>query len=147
MEHYLRCNHIPYEVVTNREVLASKRFARREITAAEGPSCQWSLKHVLEVCYQRGIPHLICAQYWAGSYYPYHCGPVEAYNITHAQGLWSVVRKAFTNSYSKACIKGSVGGTLSATIVRSAGASTGGIGIIAALGGGCVGGLVTFFWK
>jgi hypothetical protein len=152
MEHFLNCNHIRFDVYTVKEpnptvapMATTTPTTTTALSGPGGPSCEWLAKHVLKKCYQRGIAHLICAQYWSGYYYPYHCGPVQAYNITHAQSLWSVVKHIFKNHAIQACTRGMVGGSATAVILKTAGASTG-IGIVATVGGGCVGGLATFFW-
>lgn len=153
MEHFLNCAHIRFDVYTVKEPSPAIRQASAPSTSTStntmsgpgGPSCEWLDKNILKKCYSRGIPHLICAQYWSGYYYPYHCGPVTAYNITHAEGMWSVVKRIFKNHAVQACTRGMVGGSATAVILKTAGASTG-IGIVATVGGGCVGGLATFFW-
>jgi hypothetical protein len=123
------------------------------VPAGGGPRCSWQTKHIVQICLAKDGPgasawhyHLICAQYFAGSYYPYHCGPTEAYNLTHAQSLWSVVKKAFTSHAAKACVRGTIGGATTAVILKTAGEATG-IGIAASLAGGCVGGIISYFWK
>lgn len=151
IQHYLHCNRIPFNVYTmpvgtTATVTPALPSVRRVTSPTDGPPCQWQTKHIVEICYQRGIGHLFCAQWWHGDYYAYHCGPVEAYNISHAESLWDVVRKAFTSHAAKACVKGTVAGTVTAVILKSAGAATG-IGIAASLAGGCVGGLINFWWK
>lgn len=148
MEHFANCNHIHYDLYTmaGGTVADGVVDGARPARPSAGPSCQWQTKHILEICYQRGVGHLICAQYWSGSYYPYHCGPVAAYNLTHAQSLWSVVSHAFSSHAAKACVRGTVGGVVTGTILKVAGSATG-IGILASLAGGCVGGLITYFWR
>lgn len=158
MEHFFHCNHVPFDVYTIQGgtkapdtdpapgVGPAIEPGFTPDAAAGGPACSWQTKHILEICYQRGVGHLICAQYWSGYYYPYHCGPTAAYNLTHAQSLWSVVSHAFTSHAAKACVRGTVGGAATGAILKVAGASTG-IGIFASLAGGCVGGLITYFWR
>lgn len=155
MEHFLNCLHIRYDVYTVKEPSPAVRYASpapsvqpattMQPAGPGGPSCEWAAKHLVKRCYSRGVAHLICMQYWSGYYYPYHCGPAQAYNITHSEGMWSVVKHLFHNRGVQACTRGMVGGGATAIILKTAGEATG-IGVVATLGGGCVGGLVTFFW-
>lgn len=159
MVHFVRCNHIPYALYTmgDPRVQASWTPAAApkspDVTAPGGPRCAWQTKHIVQICLAKSgsgagtwAYHLICAQYWSGSYYPYHCGPAQAYNLTHAEGLWSVVKRAFTSHAARACVRGTIAGSTTAVILKAAGSATG-IGVVASLAGGCVGGIITYFWK
>lgn len=158
-EHFLNCNHLHYDVYTIKgSTIAPDTDPAKgtgtamapdfvpDTDASGGPSCSWQYKHIVEYCLQKGVKHLICMQYWSGTYYPWHCGPAAAYNLTHAESLWTVVKNAFTSHAAQACTKGTLTGGGGTAVVMKAAGSTSGIGILAAAGFGCVAGLINFYW-
>jgi hypothetical protein len=143
MEAFMACSHIPYRVYTNTGTTATPQA----VPMAGGPSCQWQSKNVVEICsVNGGQKYIVCVQYFAGNYYPYHCGPGTAYSLTHAQGLWDAVKALFTSHNAQACVRGAIAPAGVGAIFKSAGSLTG-IGIIIGTAIGCVGGIIAFNWK
>lgn len=178
MRHWLSwCKHVPYDVVITSSVTKPEAATVVSYNAngvkigittfspdspdGGGPSCEWlgegtnpvdGTPHaVVKACYQRGVPHLICAKWWDGGY-PYHCGPIEAYSLSHAKSLYKYVRAHESSGSSiggpaKACLKGTIAGGTAGVIMKVGGAATGWLGLFAGIAGGCVGGLVSYWWK
>ena len=163
LEHFFHCLHVPFDVYTlpgsttapdktddpNNTVQGPpvQPDFTPDTDASGGPACSWVYGHLVERCFQRGVPSLICMQYWSGSYYPYHCGPAHAWNISHSESLWTVVKRLTTSHFAQACAKGAfVGGSTAGVVMKTAGKASG-IGIVVSSAMGCVGGLVNYYWK
>jgi hypothetical protein len=170
MRHWLTaCKGVPYDVITLPDptlavaVLAAPTVESYDAngneiaTAPGGPSCRWLASDsdgvgspptsVVKACYSNGDPHMVCSKWFGGQFYPYHCGPLEAYSLSHAQSLLDWIESSGMEHGLKACAKGTVAGGVAATIMRVAGGTTGPIGIFASVIGGCIGGIVTWWWK
>jgi hypothetical protein len=152
MERWLRCKHVPFTVV---HVPAPTMTLAVVQPDSGGPSCEWlasstdgigEAKHsVVKACYSKGVPHLICSKWFAGSFYPYHCGPLQAYSRSHAKSLWEWIKDHYPFKAALACGHGEVTGIIAGVIVGLAGG--GWLDLAAGTVGGCVGGVINYYWK
>ena len=149
MQHALACRGARVDTYTiNLDALAPASTGPAAAAPdAGGPSCQWSLYRVVEICSNASGRHIVCSKWFAGSYYPYNCGPAQAWRLQNAQSLWDQVIRLVPGHASKQCIEGVIpsGGTALLIKITKAGKVTP-LGIVISLGFGCVGGVIKYYW-
>jgi hypothetical protein len=150
MEHWLNCHNIPYDVIQSvgTTVTVTDSHGNPEtLPDSGGPSCQWQVHHVMEYCYQRGVPHMECSKYVMGSRYVDNCMPLSYYTEDNGKSLWSYVKGVFTTHAAKACEDEAGGAAITGAIVMAPGGLKGAVlGFVGGAVGGCVGGLLHFYY-
>ena len=165
MKFFLNCKNVPFDVINTTTAAAegvpagataSYNMTGAAMTPASGgPSCTYlgeapqppgtfvpgPVRSMVKACYGGGTLHLICSKWFAGTTYPYHCGPIAAETIVQAQGAANWAGNNFPWHAAVACGIGAIPNMISAAIVVSTG---GPIGIVAGAVGGCIGGILLY---
>jgi hypothetical protein len=104
---------------------------------AGGPSCQLFGTTVIKVCFQRGQGTVVSVKY--GTLGTVVLAPYVTHSDT--EGIWAWLPAVASNRYARMCTAGAIGGVVASV------ATSGGIGIIAGATGGCITGVLAYWWR
>jgi hypothetical protein len=150
-----KAQHFAYCVLGHRADVVWYRGGTQATAAAPdsgGPSCEWAEYHIAKWCYSKGVPHLVCDQYFIGlTLFGHHCSNTYFDNPDTFKALYHHVVNVFHNHPLQRCTVGALASytkdkLVAALVVRGASAGTGPLGIAVGMGVGCVFGALTYWF-
>jgi hypothetical protein len=155
MQHFFHCATGRYlRVVKHRDPnpVVAETGPDTERPMVGGPSCEWARHYFAKWCYSRGVPQLICDQFFYNKsleLHGHHCANPYYDDGQSFKNLWKHVVNVTKNHFLRRCTLGAVGGAgtpiITGVIVKGA-ESTGPAGIAIGAGVGCVSGGLSYWW-
>ena len=156
MQHFFHCatgRYLP--VVKHRDpnpTLGATVPDAGQAMAPGGPSCDWAIHYFAKWCYSRGVPYLICDQFFYNKsleLHGHHCANPYYDDGQSFKNLWHHVKNVTKNHFLRRCTLGAVGGAgtpiITGIVVKGA-ESSGPAGIVIGAGVGCVTGGLSYWW-